>query len=121
MSPSAHPLARRLHTHCLVPKQATKENELHEVRARLFAGLYDGTTGAGRPSTVVVRCPRCRRNTGNVTGAGWRRSTCDTCGSTLMIRTVDRAGARFAQVRLLNPDYSDDDATGRRFALLEIE
>jgi ribosomal protein S27E len=98
-----------------------KEKEVREVRARLFAGLYDASTGHGRPSTAVVRCPRCRRNTGNVTGAGWRRSTCDTCGSTLMLRTVDRGGRRFAQVRLLNPDYTDDDATGRRFALLEIE
>ncbi len=104
-----------------MPKQLNQEKEIREVRARLFAGLYDGTTGYGRPSTVVVRCPRCRRNTGNVTGACWRRSTCDTCGASLILRTVDRSGERFAQVRLLNPDYTDDDATGRRFALLEIE
>jgi len=105
----------------VVSKPLLKEKEVGEVRARLFEGLYDGSSGTGRPSTAVVRCPNCRRNTGNVTGAGWRRSTCDTCGSSLMLRIVDRGGERFTQVRLLNPDYTDDDATGRRFALLEIE
>ena len=35
------------------------------------------------------------------------------------VRRAQRAGTQ--QVRLLNPDYDDEDAAGRRFAQLEID
>jgi len=35
------------------------------------------------------------------------------------VRRATRAALR--RVRLLNPDYDDEDAAGRRFAQLEIE
>ena len=95
--------------------------QVRKARVDLYAGLYDGTSGHGTPSGALVRCPRCRHTVGNVTGSGWRQTTCDTCGSSLWMRQVDRCGRRFPQVRLLNPDYSDDDPTGKRFSLLEIE
>jgi hypothetical protein len=95
--------------------------QVRQARADLFDGMYDGTSGHGTPSLSVVRCPRCRHTIGNVTGSGWRQSRCHTCGSSLWLRQVDRSGRRVPQVRLLNPDYSDDDPIGRRFALLEIE
>jgi hypothetical protein len=83
--------------------------------------MYDGSTGHGVPGPTFVICPRCRRTVGNVTGAGWRQSRCDTCGSSLWLRQVERGGMRRPEVRLLNPDYNDDDPAGRRFAQLEID
>jgi hypothetical protein len=97
------------------------QKKVQDARSKLFIGLYDGSTGNGSPSASVVRCPSCRRTVGNVTGSGWRQAVCDTCGSSLALRQLDRNGKRFAQVQLLNPDSTDDDATSRRFALLEIE
>jgi hypothetical protein len=98
-----------------------RAQNVHEARSKLFMGLYDGSTGHGAPSASIVRCPRCRKSVGNVTGAGWRQSVCDTCGGSLALRQLDRGGRRFPQVQLLNPDSTDEDATCRRFALLEIE
>jgi hypothetical protein len=99
--------------------------KVQEARSRLFMGLYDASTGNGTPGASVVRCPRCRRTVGNVSGAGWRQAVCDTCGGSLALRQLDRNGNLYHQVRLLNPDSpesrDEDDATTRRFALLEIE
>ncbi len=98
-----------------------QKRQVRRARIEIFAGMYDESSGFGVPSMVLVHCPRCRRTVGNVTGTGWRQTTCDSCGSSLWLRQVDRGGRRFPQVRLLNPDYSDDDPIGKRFSLLEIE
>jgi len=58
-------------------------NKVQEARSKLFMGMYDASTGFGSPGASVVRCPRCKRTVGNVTGAGWRQATCDTCGGSL--------------------------------------
>lgn len=60
---------------------------MKKIRADLFQGMYDGSSGR---STPVVRsrfgCSSTRKN-----------------------------------VRLLNPDVGEVDATSRRFSLLEID
>lgn len=119
------PVSVRKSTEPVPSSLRSRAQKVQDARSRLFLGLYDGSTGNGAPGASpiasIVRCPRCRRTVGNVTGAGWRQAACDTCGASLALRQVDRNGRLFPQVRLLNPDSTDDDATMRRFALLEIE
>lgn len=61
--------------------------DVKRLRADLFQGLYDGSSGR---STPVVRS----------------RFGCST---------------KHRNVRLLNPDVGEVDATSRRFSLLEVD
>jgi hypothetical protein len=104
-----------------VMQRRGKRRQVRVARAGLFAGLFDGTSGLLWPGVSIVRCPRCRRTVGTVTAASWRYASRDICGACLAPGWLDRDGAHLPHVRLLNPDYTDDNATGRRFSLLEIE
>lgn len=88
--------------------------QLQQARAAVYAGQYDTTSHRNLPTAVRGHCALCRRSFSHA-----RQAACPSCGSLLWMSHLE--SRRDSRVQLLNPDYAEDDAIGRRFSLLEID
>jgi len=76
-------------------------DDVQKARTELFRGLYDGSSGRSGPPIAAAR---------------------SAAGSNPMLRRPAAPERPFWRgPTLLNPECADDDATARRFSLLEIE